>query len=232
MAKSKLIVPDGNVVNFVEPYEAKKLFGRFNKACVIGKVVEEFKYSHEYGGIKYYKTLIESKRASGVADRVPIIISGEELNKVSQESFVGKFIEIAGRYRSYRVKGENDKLHLELALLVASIKFVDGDEKEDTNVVYLEGTIGKDTLVKESPHGRIITDFFIVVPKSYKKSDFIPCIAWEQIGLFVNKLAPGTKIKIWGRIQSRKYLKRCSETSEMIEKEAYEVSVWRLKKLP
>lgn len=48
MAKSKLVVPDGKVVNFVEPYEDKNLFGKLNKACAIGKVIEEFKYSHQF----------------------------------------------------------------------------------------------------------------------------------------------------------------------------------------
>ena len=120
---------------------------------------------------------------------------------------------------------------MEFALLAAHIEIIKGDDKEDTNVVCLEGVISKVPVLRDTPNGRVITDFFLKVPKSYTKADFIPCIAWEEIGRYVYRLKPGDKIKIFGRIQSRKYMKKCTETSQMLTKETYEISIWRLKRL-
>lgn len=226
MAKSKLVVPVDKVVEFIEPFEKKNLFGKFNKACVIGRVMKEFEFSHEYGGNKYYKTIISSRRASGVVDNVPVIVNDKQMSGLPNGKLTDKFIEVAGRYRSYRIQGRDSKIHLELALLAANIKEVDGDDGEDTNVVFLEGTIGKEPSLKETPTNRTITDFFVNVTKSYTRSDFIPCIAWERIALYVSKLKPGDKVKVFGRIQSRKYVKWIDR--EALIKEAYEVSVWRL----
>ena len=67
----------------------------------------------------------------------------------------------------------------------------------------------------------------IAVNRAYNKSDYIPCIAWGRNARFVKNLSVGEKIAISGRIQSREYQKKLSE-SETRLMTAYEVSVSKL----
>jgi single-stranded DNA-binding protein len=67
----------------------------------------------------------------------------------------------------------------------------------------------------------------VAVNRSYKKSDYIPCIAWGRNARFVKDIKVGQKLNISGRIQSREYVKKISET-ESISKTAYEVSINRI----
>ncbi|MBQ9604726.1 MAG: single-stranded DNA-binding protein, partial [Firmicutes bacterium] len=61
-------------------------------------------------------------------------------------------------------------------------------------------------------------------------SDYIPCICWGRNAVFADSLNIGDNIKISGRMQSRVYQKKLSET-EIIEKTAYEVSVSKIELL-
>ena len=74
---------------------------------------------------------------------------------------------------------------------------------------------------------RIIADVLIAVNRAYNKSDYIPCIAWGRNARFVKSLAVGDRIAVSGRIQSREYQKKLSET-ESKTMVAYEVSVSKL----
>ena len=67
----------------------------------------------------------------------------------------------------------------------------------------------------------------IAVNRAYNKSDYIPCIAWGRNARFVKNLSVGDRIAISGRIQSREYQKKFSET-ETRSMTAYEVSVSKL----
>ena len=67
----------------------------------------------------------------------------------------------------------------------------------------------------------------IAVNRAYNKSDYIPCIAWGRNARFVKSLAVGDRIAVSGRIQSREYQKKLSET-ESKTMTAYEVSVSKL----
>ena len=67
----------------------------------------------------------------------------------------------------------------------------------------------------------------IAVNRAYNKSDYIPCIAWGRNARFVKNLGVGDKIAVSGRIQSREYQKKFSET-DIRTMTAYEVSMSKL----
>jgi single-stranded DNA-binding protein len=67
----------------------------------------------------------------------------------------------------------------------------------------------------------------LAVNRAYNKSDYIPCIAWGRNARFVKNLEVGSKVTIVGRIQSREYVKKISET-ETEQRIAYEVSVSKI----
>ena len=66
----------------------------------------------------------------------------------------------------------------------------------------------------------------IAVNRAYNKSDYIPCIAWGRNARYLSNLQIGENIKIWGRMQSRKYQKKNGENIE--ERVAYEVSISKI----
>ena len=67
----------------------------------------------------------------------------------------------------------------------------------------------------------------IAVNRPYGKSDYIPCICWGRNARFASGFEVGMRIQVHGRIQSRKYTKKLSET-EFEERIAYEVSVSKI----
>ena len=64
----------------------------------------------------------------------------------------------------------------------------------------------------------------LAVNRAYNKSDYLPCIAWGRNAKYIKDVDVGTQISIVGRIQSREYQKKLSET-EVVTKTAYEISV-------
>jgi single-stranded DNA-binding protein len=67
----------------------------------------------------------------------------------------------------------------------------------------------------------------IAVNRAYNKSDYIPCIAWGRNARFVKNLQVGERVILSGRIQSREYQKKLSETETKLMT-AYEVSISKL----
>ena len=115
-----------------------------------------------------------------------------------------------------------------LSVFVREWEFVDENpEAGKTNQIYLDGFICKEPVYRKTPLGREIADLLIAVNRPYGKSDYIPCIAWGRNARFASTFEVGGKIQVWGRVQSREYVKKISE--EEIEKHiAYEVSVSKL----
>ena len=70
----------------------------------------------------------------------------------------------------------------------------------------------------------------LAVNRPYGKSDYIPCICWGRNARFASNFQVGTRCAIWGRIQSREYVKKISE-EEMEKRIAFEVSVSKLELL-
>lgn len=184
-----------------------------------GTIVTEFQYSHEMVGEKFYVVYVESMRNSGVVDRVPIIIS-ERLTDVTINC-IGKFAVINGEFRSYNKKTEN-KSSLLLHLFVNEIHILE-KKLEDENYISLTGFVCKPPIYRTTPLGREIADVMLATNRSYGKSDYIPCILWGRNAKYAQKIEVGMTIKVEGRIQSRKYVKKYDDYEE--ERTTYEVSV-------
>ena len=98
---------------------------------------------------------------------------------------------------------------------------------KNPNTILLSGYICKPPIYRTTPFNREIADVLVAVNRAYNKSDYIPCIAWGRNARFVKNLGVGDRIAISGRIQSREYQKKLSET-EARTMVAYEVSVSKL----
>lgn len=193
-----------------------------NRVCIMGEIVSEATFSHEVYGEGFYEFFVKVTRLSGQADILPITVS----ERLIQESMLrkGKTVCATGQFRSYN-KIENGKSRLMLTVFIREI--LETPPVKAPNSILLSGYICKPPVYRTTPFNREIADVLIAVNRAYNKSDYIPCIAWGRNARFVKNLAVGDRIAVSGRIQSREYQKRLSET-EVKTMTAYEVSVSKL----
>lgn len=85
----------------------------------------------------------------------------------------------------------------------------------------------KPPVYRKTPLGREIADLLIAVNRPYGKSDYSHASAGAETPAFASGFEVGGHAQIWGRIQSREYVKKLSET-ESERRIAYEVSVSKL----
>lgn len=98
------------------------------------------------------------------------------------------------------------------------------EDAEEQNQIMLDGYICKEVMYRKTPQEREISDVLVAVNRSYGKSDYIPCILWGRNAQYIANFPAGTHVQLWGRIQSRTYVKRLAN-EEMETRIAYEVSV-------
>lgn len=199
-----------------------------NQVSVIGEVVSDFTFSHEVFGEGFYMLDIRVSRLSDSADVIPIMVS-ERLMDVKKD-YKGMNVSVSGQFRSYN-RHEEKKNRLVLSVFAREIEFVeDVDDSVKTNQIFLDGYICKAPVYRKTPLGREIADLLIAVNRPYGKSDYIPCICWGRNARFASTFEVGGNAQVWGRIQSREYMKKIDE--ENSEKRiAYEVSVSKLEYL-
>ena len=198
-----------------------------NQVTIMGKVATEFSFSHEVFGEGFYMVEVEVKRLSNSEDRIPLMIS-ERLIDVTQD-YTGDYIMVHGQFRSYN-RHEEQKNRLVLSVFVREISFMEEEpDGTKTNSIWLDGYICKEPIYRKTPLGREIADLLLAVNRPYGKSDYIPCICWGRNARYASGFEVGEHVQLLGRIQSREYVKRISDT-ETEKRVAYEVSVSKLEK--
>ena len=198
-----------------------------NQVTIMGKVATEFSFSHEVFGEGFYMVEVEVKRLSNSEDRIPLMIS-ERLIDVTQD-YTGEYIMVHGQFRSYN-RHEEQKNRLVLSVFVREISFMEEEpDGTNTNSIWLDGYICKEPIYRKTPRGREIADLLLAVNRPYGKSDYIPCICWGRNARYASGFEVGEHVQLLGRIQSREYVKRISDT-ETEKRVAYEVSVSKLEK--
>lgn len=198
-----------------------------NKATLSGTIAEEFKYNHEVYGEGFYATKLTVERESGASDIVPIMVS-ERLVDVNVV-WTGQFVRISGQFRSYNKREEN-RNRLVLSVFVREFEVWEDDgtiKPVDENSIFLDGYVCKEPVYRKTPLGREIADILLAVNRPYGKSDYIPCIFWGRNARYASNFAVGDRIQVWGRIQSREYVKKISE-DEIENRIAYEISVQKM----
>lgn len=193
-----------------------------NQVTLNGEIVSNFEFSHEVYGKGFYTAMLSVKRTSGKKDIIPIIVS-ERLIDISKD-WTGEIFYVIGEFRSYN-KHENGKSKLILSVFTKYIEIL--VENKLVNTISLDGYICKPPIYRKTPLEREIANILLAVNRLYRKADYIPCIAWGRNARFARNLEIGTKLKIEGRIQSREYRKRISETESEV-RTAYEVSISRM----
>ena len=196
-----------------------------NQVSIMGKIDTGFTFSHQVFGEGFYTMELLVRRLSDSEDRIPVMVS-ERLLDITQD-YTGQYIEIHGQFRSYN-RHEEKHNRLVLSVFAREVNFVEEqDESLPVNQIFLDGFICKPPVYRKTPLGREIADMLLAVNRPYSKSDYIPCICWGRNARFAGKFQVGDHIQLWGRIQSREYVKRIAE-NETEKRVAYEVSVSKL----
>lgn len=196
-----------------------------NQVVIMGEIVSDFVFSHEIFGEGFYMVDVRVERLSDSIDIIPLMVS-ERLLDVNGD-YKGMYIMVNGQFRSYN-RHEERKNKLVLSVFAREIEFVDEiGENTKSNQIYLDGYICKEPVYRKTPLGREIADLLLAVNRPYGKSDYIPCICWGRNARFASNFEVGARCAVWGRIQSREYMKKLPD--EQLEKRvAYEVSVSKL----
>lgn len=199
-----------------------------NQVTVMGEIVSGFSYSHEIYGEGFYMVDVRCKRLSESFDIIPVMVS-ERLIDVTA-NYVGELICVNGQFRSYN-RHEERKNKLVLSVFAREIGFIEEmEESSKTNQIFLDGFICKEPIYRKTPLGREIADLLLAVNRPYGKSDYIPCICWGRNARYASSFNVGERCAVWGRIQSREYMKKLDE--DTVERRvAFEVSVSKLERL-
>lgn len=193
-----------------------------NKVFISGEIVSNAEFSHEVYGEGFYEMNVLVKRLSGQGDVLPVTVSERLIS--DKDLKIGVTINALGQFRSYN-KLVDGKSKLMLTVFIREL--LDYPVVKNPNNIVLTGYVCKQPIYRTTPFNREIADMLIAVNRSYNKSDYIPCIAWGRNARFAKNIAVGEKVAISGRIQSREYQKKISET-ETVTLTAYEVSISKL----
>lgn len=188
-----------------------------NSISLVGELLSSFEESHKICDETFYTATLGVTRISGIVDELVIMISDRICDVDLLE--VGTILSIDGTIRTYNEQVADGKKKLKVYVFVEEIYLLDCDDVIGENNVNLVGYICKISPARTTPFNRVICDIILATNRPYGKSDYIPCIIWGRNAKYAENLSIGTKINLYGRFQSRKYLKND------IEQTAYEVSV-------
>lgn len=185
-----------------------------NTAILCGKSLKDFREYHQTINERFFMFSLSNKRKSDVEDILPIVIS-EKL--ITPALLKADFLSMSGQIRTFN----DDNGRVEIYFFVKDIEII--EEEKYFNEVELKGFLCKKGNYRDTYSGRKIIDFILAVNRLFRKSDYLPILAWGKDAKYIFNQDISTEVKIVGRFQSRTYLKKINE-DEKIEKIAYEIS--------
>ena len=196
-----------------------------NKVHLSGEIVTKPELTHEICGEGFYEFFLSVPRLSEQTDVIPVTVAERLLCEIHPKA--GDRITVDGQFRSYNKMADGHS-KLMLTVFVKELEEADGSDP-GPNTVELTGYICKPPVYRTTPLSREICDMLLAVNRAFNKSDYIPCIAWGRNARYCKTLPVGTKLRVAGRVQSRRYVKKLSE--EVSEtRTAYEISVGRIER--
>lgn len=187
-----------------------------NQIILRGNLGSLPEYSHENHNRRFFRFLLEVPRLSGAVDLLPVIAQESLLNAADLSA--GDMLTVLGQIRSHNVRTDG-KRHLLIYVFANTLLCEDG---EPINDVVLEGPICREPTYRRTPLGREICDVMLAVPRAFKRADYLPCILWGKTAQDAARCHTSDRIRICGRLQSRKYTKVTENGSE--DRVAYEIS--------
>ena len=198
---------------------------RTNWVALTGDAVREPAFSHSSGGEDYFVFPLRCRRLSGAEDVLQVVVSRSLLER--RDIRAGERLSLRGTVRSWNNRtGTGNRL----VITVRAARLLQEHGTEDGNQVRLMGNLCKEPVYRHTPLGREIADLLLAVNGRGSRADYLPCIAWGALARQAARWQVGDRVRLWGRLQSRAYMKTMGE--ERVEKVAYEVSAMAMERLP
>lgn len=187
-----------------------------NRAFLRGSLCQLPEFSHETGGKRFFRFLLEVPRLSGALDTLPVIVPEAVLNSLDLSG--GEQLAVSGQLRTHNIR-QDGRRKLLIFLYAEALRAEDGPPE---NEVSLTGKLCREPVYRRTPLGREICDVMLAVGRTYHRADYIPCILWGSTARRACQKHTGDTLQISGRLQSRIYTKLTQEGA--VEMTAYEVS--------
>lgn len=187
-----------------------------NQITVRGQLVDLPEFSHENHGKRFYRFYLEIPRLSGNSDCLPVIAEERIMDTIDLSG--GSMLTVTGQIRSHNTRTGGTR-HLLIFIFASEIIAENG---EPCNDVIIEGPLCKEPIYRRTPLGREICDAMLAVPRTFRRADYLPCIFWGRTAEEIAICHSGDRVRILGRLQSRKYIKHTEEGQK--ERVAYEIS--------
>lgn len=188
-----------------------------NQITLSGEIIEEPHYTHKCNGETFFEFTMKVLRNSGTADYIVCTVSEILVNELKEN----RYVEVTGEIRSRNTK----KGGLSVFVMVNSAR-----ERGscDVNTTKINCFLCTKVIQKETFSGRELSTFLVASHRNNnEQSDYIPCVAWGRDATRMANMPLGTEITLYGRLQSRKYVKAL-EGEELLTREVREVSVRRI----
>lgn len=190
-----------------------------NRISLQGQVAGTPELTHHNHGTDYYTVPFRVPRLSGAEDLLNLVV-GQPDRDLWQP---GSWLKVEGEVRSYNNRtGVGPRLVI--TVLVRSA--VPTEPSEGENRLVLAGVLCKQPVRRRTPLGREICDLLLAVNRPYGRADYLPCISWGSLAALCGSMDVGARLRLEGRLQSRRYRKMTSEGEET--RTAFEVSVMNL----
>lgn len=204
------------------------IFDENDKVIVVGRFDSKFKFSHDCANQKFYESALKILRGSGKEDEITIIVHESLVESIKCDPEM--VVAVAGKYKTKNICGDDNKQHLRMYIQAGMVVQYDSQksiskDRRTTNIIYLDGFVCKRPTLRYTPLGKTISDVTVAVNMRFGKSAYVPCISWGNIANFTKKLKVGDHIQLYGRTQSRIYVK----DGEF--KKANEISIFQLQKV-
>ena len=174
-------------------------------------------------GIITDKWYIESKRMSGVIDKIPYRIHYSKVDELNLPELISSAtrVKVTGVLATSMKDGHKSTF--------IYIEDIEPAPEHDINLVEIEGYICKKDAIRVTPAGKQITEYIVAYNCEDSPRSFYPsCIAWgSSAKVMEHQYCVGDKVLLIGRFQSREYLKKYEDGVEEI-KTAYEISTLKI----
>lgn len=225
MAEIKSTVTKSKKGNlFREKYELLKQSR--DGVLFIGQVDDNPVFSHQKNAENFYDVSLKVKRTNSekeTFDFLNAVISDYIVEDV--DGLKGKTIVVAGELRS---RYDEDK-RLCVQIFAENVEIVK-DTTAHRNIVYVNARLSKDPVPRKTPRRKMdITDLFLKKETPHGVNYYFPAIAWRRNAVFSGRLHADNMVSIFGRLQSRDYVKKDSPTDK---RTVHEISITQIELIP
>lgn len=172
-----------------------------NKAIIIGRFTNEFKYSHNRNGRDFYRNTMEVTRRDGKIENITIIANESFMYRIYLTK--GKYAIVKGSIITLQETIEMQKKTYDVCIFANQIEICKG-QINDKNFIYLEGTIEKQAVITKG-HNTIKYIWLISVGDEGRQFK-IPCKFYKNEAKAVKRLKTGTLIQLEGQVECRNKL--------------------------